>query len=103
MTVIGNIRPLRWIYLLFVWLIILFVLLPLVTMVWVAFFSNKILSFPPEGYTGAWFVQAWSLVRFQERLLSQFPGRRQRLAAWRSASACPPRWRSGDTASGGGS
>ena len=45
--------------------LILFVLLPLATTIWVAFFSNKILSFPPEGYTAAWFVQAWNLVDFR--------------------------------------
>jgi putative spermidine/putrescine transport system permease protein len=65
MTGIGSVHPLRSLYLLFVWLIILFVLVPLATTIWVAFFSNKILSFPPEGYTGAWFVQAWSLGDFR--------------------------------------
>jgi putative spermidine/putrescine transport system permease protein len=65
MTGLARIRPLRSIYLVLVWLIVLFVLLPLAITIWVAFFSNKILSFPPEGYTGAWFVQAWSLVDFR--------------------------------------
>ncbi len=48
---------LNWAYLGWVWLIILFVLLPLATTLWTAFFSNKILSLPPEGYTTAWFLQ----------------------------------------------
>jgi putative spermidine/putrescine transport system permease protein len=65
MTGVGHIKFLRRIYVVFVWLVILFVLLPLATTIWVAFFSNKILSFPPEGYTAAWFVQAWNLVDFR--------------------------------------
>jgi putative spermidine/putrescine transport system permease protein len=60
-----RIKVLRGVYISFVWLIILFVLLPLATTIWVAFFSNKILSFPPDGYTGLWFVQAWELADFR--------------------------------------
>ncbi len=53
MTAIARkLGSFRWLYLSFVWAVILFVLLPLATTVWVAFFSNKIMSFPPEGYTG---------------------------------------------------
>lgn len=56
---------LTWSYLGWVWLIILFVLLPLAITLWTAFFSNKILSLPPEGYTVAWFVHAWNLADFR--------------------------------------
>jgi putative spermidine/putrescine transport system permease protein len=59
-------------YVSFVWLIILFVLLPLATTIWVAFFSNKILSFPPEGYTATWFVQAWNLADFRNGFFLSF-------------------------------
>jgi putative spermidine/putrescine transport system permease protein len=59
-------RILRSAYVSFVWCVILLVLVPLVTTIWVAFFSNKILSFPPEGYTGLWFVQAWTLPAFRD-------------------------------------
>jgi putative spermidine/putrescine transport system permease protein len=59
-------------YVSFVWLIILLVLLPLATTIWVAFFSNKILSFPPEGYTAAWFVQAWNLADFRNGFFLSF-------------------------------
>lgn len=60
-----RVRVLRGVYISFVWFIILFVLLPLATTIWVAFFSNKILSFPPDGYTGLWFVQAWKAADFR--------------------------------------
>ncbi len=72
MTSIGKASPLRWTYLIFVWATILFVLVPLATTMWVAFFSNKILSFPPEGYTGSWFVQAWSLEAFRSGFFLSF-------------------------------
>lgn len=56
-------------YLSSVWLIILFVLFPLAITFWVAFFSNRIMSFPPEGYTSSWFLQAWSLAAFRDGFL----------------------------------
>jgi putative spermidine/putrescine transport system permease protein len=65
MKAIIHIRPLRSAYLVFVWSIILFVLVPLATTIWAAFFSNRILSFPPEGFTLAWFGQAWKLADFR--------------------------------------
>lgn len=47
-------------------LILLFVVAPLLFVVWVAFFSNKIVSFPPEGYTVHWFANAWAVEVFRE-------------------------------------
>lgn len=32
-----------------------FILLPLIFVIWLAFFTNEIVSFPPEGYTLRWF------------------------------------------------
>ncbi len=32
-----------------------FILLPLIFVIWLAFFQNEIVSFPPEGYTLRWF------------------------------------------------
>ncbi len=32
-----------------------FIVLPLVFVIWLAFFKNEIVSFPPEGYTFRWF------------------------------------------------
>ncbi len=49
--------------------ILVFILLPLVISIWVAFFSNRIMSFPPEGYTLAWFGAAWNSQAFRQGLL----------------------------------
>ena len=46
-----------------------FIVLPLAVIVWVSFFSNRILSFPPEGYTLDWYARAWSRAEFREGLL----------------------------------
>jgi putative spermidine/putrescine transport system permease protein len=40
------------------------VLAPLVAVLWVSFFENKIIGFPPTGYTLRWYVNAWSFTRF---------------------------------------
>jgi putative spermidine/putrescine transport system permease protein len=72
MTSVARFGLARGVYLTFVWIVILLILLPLATMIWVAFFSNKILSFPPEGYTAAWFVQAWTLADFKNGFLLSF-------------------------------
>lgn len=41
-----------------------FVLAPLLMTVWASFFSDRILTFPPSGYTTSWFVRAWHLSDF---------------------------------------
>lgn len=46
-------------------LVIGFVVLPLVFIVWMSFFSNQILSFPPEGYTLDWYRRAWAMADFR--------------------------------------
>lgn len=46
-----------------------FLVLPLVCVIWVAFFANKIVSFPPEGYTTEWFVNALTVASFRDGLL----------------------------------
>ncbi|MGE0714881.1 MAG: ABC transporter permease [Alphaproteobacteria bacterium] len=38
----------------------LFILTPVIFVSWIAFFSNEIVSFPPDGYTLRWFANAWS-------------------------------------------
>ncbi len=43
----------------------LLVLAPLIAVFWVSFFRNKIIAFPPQGYTLAWFANAWSLDDFR--------------------------------------
>jgi putative spermidine/putrescine transport system permease protein len=40
------------------------VLAPLLAVIWVSFFENKIIGFPPSGYTLKWFANAWNLDRF---------------------------------------
>lgn len=39
-------------------LVVGFIVLPLVIVVWASFFANKILSFPPQGYTLDWYIRA---------------------------------------------
>jgi putative spermidine/putrescine transport system permease protein len=46
-----------------------FVVLPLVIIIWAAFFSDKILTFPPSGYTLGWFTRAWALSDFSSGFL----------------------------------
>lgn len=43
-----------------------FVLAPLIAVVWVSVFTNKIISFPPTGYTLSWYANAWALSDFRE-------------------------------------
>ena len=40
------------------------VLAPLLAVIWVSFFENKIIGFPPTGYTLKWFANAWNFERF---------------------------------------
>ena len=41
-----------------------FILLPLIFVVWLAFFRNEIVSFPPEGYTLRWFAAIFDQNKF---------------------------------------
>ena len=45
------------------------VVAPLAAVAWVSFFANKIITFPPSGYTVAWFANAWKLDRFHAGFL----------------------------------
>lgn len=49
--------------------VLAFIVLPLVVIIWVSFFSNKILSFPPDGYTLDWYARAWARPEFRDGLL----------------------------------
>jgi len=51
-------------------LAIALVLAPLVTIVWVSFFDNAIISFPPQRYTLKWYQAAWSMARFRDGLIA---------------------------------
>lgn len=61
-----------WSYLAAVFLTLGFVVAPLVAVVWVSVFSNKVISFPPLGYTFNWYANAWELVDFREGFLLSF-------------------------------
>jgi putative spermidine/putrescine transport system permease protein len=51
-------------------LVLAFVVLPLVAIVWVSFFANKILSFPPTGYTLSWYARAWAQDAFRDGFIT---------------------------------
>jgi putative spermidine/putrescine transport system permease protein len=51
------------------WLVLGFVVAPLLFVIYVSFFSNRIVSFPPEGYTLRWFTSAWSIAAFRDGFL----------------------------------
>lgn len=40
-------------------LIYLFMLSPLIFVIWLSFFKDAIITFPPSGYTMSWYVNAW--------------------------------------------
>ena len=46
-----------------------FVIAPLLTIIWASFFADKILTFPPTGYTLAWYARAWELADFSNGFL----------------------------------
>jgi len=43
----------------FVVLMFVFMLCPLILIVWLSFFKDAILYFPPSGYTLSWYARAW--------------------------------------------
>ncbi|OYX12764.1 MAG: ABC transporter permease [Rhizobiales bacterium 32-66-8] len=47
-----------------------FIVLPLLAIIWVSFFSNRILAFPAEGYTLSWYVRAWEMDAFRDGFLT---------------------------------
>lgn len=57
------------IYALLSGLVLAFIVLPLGIIVWASFFANKILTFPPTGYTFDWYTRAWSMDVFREGFL----------------------------------
>jgi len=60
---------LRWLHRAFVALIYLFMLSPLLFVVWLSFFKDAILYFPPSGYTLSWYVKAWDNSAFANGFL----------------------------------
>ncbi|KAB1073501.1 ABC transporter permease [Methylobacterium planeticum] len=47
-------------------LVLAFILLPLVVIVWVSFFANRILAFPASGYTLDWYARALATDSFRD-------------------------------------
>jgi len=45
-------------------------LLPILFVCWLSFFSNEILSFPPEGYTLRWFAALWRQPQFADGFIT---------------------------------
>ena len=62
---VSREKPLRvipwatWLHRVFVVLMYAFMLSPIVLVVWLSFFKDAILYFPPSGYTLSWYVKAW--------------------------------------------
>lgn len=64
-----NAKATVWLFRLLVAATMLFVVTPLIAVIWVSFFSNKIISLPPQGYSFDWYVNAWRLDDFREGFL----------------------------------
>jgi putative spermidine/putrescine transport system permease protein len=56
----------RALYLFFVVLIMVFLAAPLGVIMWASFFADKILAFPPSGYTLSYYTRAWQLQDFSQ-------------------------------------
>lgn len=50
----------RYLHRAFVALMYFFMLCPLLFVVWLSFFKDAILYFPPSGYTTSWYIKAWA-------------------------------------------
>jgi putative spermidine/putrescine transport system permease protein len=63
--VLASIAPIRrfhlgkWFLRVFVFLVYAIMLCPLVFVIWLSFFKDSILYFPPSGYTLSWYKNAW--------------------------------------------
>jgi putative spermidine/putrescine transport system permease protein len=57
-------------YRLVVALVFVFMLMPVVFVAWVSFFSNEIVTFPPQGYTLSWYTRAWANRAFTDGFLT---------------------------------
>jgi putative spermidine/putrescine transport system permease protein len=62
--------PLRAAYLTVVALVFLFMFTPLIFVLWVSVFKNQVVTFPPQGYTLAWFANAWANPAFLNGFLT---------------------------------
>jgi len=51
-------------------LIMAFVVMPLLAVTWISFFSDRIITVPPEGYTAQWYVSAWQQPAFRDGFMT---------------------------------
>jgi putative spermidine/putrescine transport system permease protein len=65
-------RPGRWLLRLCAFGALGFILLPLFFVAWLAFFSQEIPSFPPEGYSFRWFSAVYSEPKFLNGFMLSF-------------------------------
>jgi len=56
----------RWTYGTILGAVLAFIVLPLVVIVWVSFFANRILAFPASGYTLDWYARALDTDAFRD-------------------------------------
>jgi putative spermidine/putrescine transport system permease protein len=65
----ANLSPGRIAFTSLIVAIFVFLLFPLVVIVWASFFADKIMSFPPSGYTLSWYSAAWANSSFAQGFL----------------------------------
>jgi putative spermidine/putrescine transport system permease protein len=58
-TFVRRLHTGKWLLRAFVFLIYAIMLCPLIFVIWLSFFKDSILYFPPSGYTLAWYKNAW--------------------------------------------
>lgn len=63
---------LKWLHLVFVILMYFFMLCPLIFVVWLSFFKDAILFFPPSGYTFEWYAKALTDSAFASGFITSF-------------------------------
>jgi putative spermidine/putrescine transport system permease protein len=58
-TFVRRLHTGKWLLRTFVFLIYAIMLCPLIFVIWLSFFKDSILYFPPSGYTLSWYKNAW--------------------------------------------
>ncbi|MGD9919958.1 MAG: ABC transporter permease [Variibacter sp.] len=50
--------------------ILLFIMLPLLSVLWVSVFNDPVIAFPPSGYSFRWFAAAWEQAAFRSGFIT---------------------------------
>lgn len=66
---LGNLPWTTYAHRIVVILVYAFMLCPLFFVIWLSFFQDAILTFPPSGYTWRWYVNAWQNTAFLDGLI----------------------------------